>query len=122
MNDDTDNKGFNDYLWSHALISDELYRKLTQNCSKAKSSEYCDSLEEELGEEIGNIDFYNIYGPTCMPLPDRLMVRNKHHRRSGGLDPCEGEYVESYLNLPNVQHAFHANVTKLSHRWETCRL
>nr|XP_043625998.1 uncharacterized protein LOC122597474 [Erigeron canadensis] len=121
MNTDTDDKGFNDYLWSHALISDETYRKLTQNCSNANTSDYCTSLEEELGEEIGNIDFYNIYGPTCMSLPDGVMVRNKgRHRRSSGLDPCEGEYVENYLNLPHVQKAFHANVTKLSYPWETC--
>ncbi|XP_076885732.1 serine carboxypeptidase II-3-like [Bidens hawaiensis] len=117
MNEDTDNKGFNDYLWSHALISDEIYTKLTQNCSNAAvNSEYCNSLEE-LGEEIGDIDFYNIYGPTCPRLPHGLIVRKKRH---SGLDPCEGNYVEAYLNLPNVQKAFHANVTKLSYPWATC--
>ncbi|KAI7734930.1 hypothetical protein M8C21_010366 [Ambrosia artemisiifolia] len=117
MNEDTDNKGFNDYLWSHALISDEIYMKLTQNCSGAVNSAYCNNLEEELGEDIGDIDFYNIYGPTCTPLPVGLSVRRKRH---SGLDPCEGEYVEKYLNLPNVQNAFHANITKLSHPWSTC--
>ncbi|XP_023730140.1 putative serine carboxypeptidase-like 23 [Lactuca sativa] len=120
MNSDTDDKGFNDYLWSHALISDETYQKLTRDCGYNNNSNYCHSLEEELGEEIGNIDFYNIYGPTCTPLPDGIMVRKKHHRRSGGVDPCEEEYVEHYLNLASVQKAFHANLTKLSHRWETC--
>ncbi|CAH1414986.1 unnamed protein product [Lactuca virosa] len=99
MNSDTDDKGFNDYLWSHALISDETYQKLTRDCGYNNNSNYCQSLEEELGEEIGNIDFYNIYGPTCTPLPDGIMVRKKHHRRSGGVDPCEEEYVEHYLNL-----------------------
>ncbi|KAK9060363.1 hypothetical protein SSX86_021067 [Deinandra increscens subsp. villosa] len=118
MNEDTDDKGFNDYLWSHALISDEIYRKLTQNCSNANTSEYCNNLEEELGEEIGDIDFYNIYGPTCMPLHDGSTVRMKRH--SGSLDPCEGEYVQKYLNLPNVQKALHANITNLSYPWETC--
>lgn len=119
MNEDTDDKGFNDYLWSHALISDEIYTKLTQNCSNAAvNSEYCNSLEEELGEEIGDIDFYNIYGPICPRLPHGLTVRKTRH---SGLDPCEGNYVEAYLNLPNVQKAFHANVTKLSYPWATCR-
>ncbi|KAI3815189.1 hypothetical protein L1987_14849 [Smallanthus sonchifolius] len=117
MNEDTDDKGFNDYLWSHALISDEIYTKLTQNCSNANTSDYCNNLEEELGEEIGDIDFYNIYGPTCTPLTNGLSVRKKRH---SGLDPCEGEYVESYLNLPNVQKALHAISTKLSYPWETC--
>ncbi|XP_071715679.1 serine carboxypeptidase 24-like [Rutidosis leptorrhynchoides] len=120
MNSDTDDKGFNDYLWSHALISDETYRKLTQNCNNGNTSRYCTNIEEELGEEIGDIDFYNIYGPTCTPLPEGLMARKRGHRRYGGLDPCEGDYVEKYLNLPNVQSAFHANVTKLSYRWATC--
>ncbi|KVH93255.1 Peptidase S10, serine carboxypeptidase [Cynara cardunculus var. scolymus] len=120
MNEDTDDRGFSDYLWSHALISDETYKKLTRQCINGNTSKYCNDLEEELGEEIGNIDFYNIYGPTCMPLPDGLLARKKRRRRSGGPDPCEGEYVENYLNLPHIQNAFHANVTKLAYRWETC--
>ncbi|GKA21579.1 putative serine carboxypeptidase-like protein 23 [Tanacetum coccineum] len=120
MNDDTDDKGFTDYLWSHALISDELYKNIAQHCGYANNSDYCTNLEDEVGEEIGDIDFYNIYGPTCNPLPEGLTVRKRRNRRSGGMDPCEGEYVENYLNLPQVQKAFHANVTKLSHRWETC--
>ncbi|KAJ0493903.1 putative carboxypeptidase D [Helianthus annuus] len=119
MNEDTDNKGFNDYLWSHALISDEIYTKLSQNCSSnAVNSDYCNSLEEELGEDIGDIDFYNIYGPTCTPLPAGLTTRRKRH---SVVDPCEGEYVEKYLNLADVQNAFHANITKLSYPWSTCR-
>ncbi|KAM0062081.1 putative carboxypeptidase D [Helianthus debilis subsp. tardiflorus] len=118
MNEDTDNKGFNDYLWSHALISDEIYTKLSQNCSSnAVNSDYCNNLEEQLGEDIGDIDFYNIYGPTCTPLPAGLTTRRKRH---SVVDPCEGEYVEKYLNLVDVQNAFHANITKLSYPWSTC--
>jgi hypothetical protein len=35
-------------------------------------------------------------------------------------DPCSDYYVYAYLNLPAVQEAMHANVTKLTHDWEPC--
>ncbi|CAA3008873.1 serine carboxypeptidase-like 26 [Olea europaea subsp. europaea] len=111
MNDDTDNKGIIDFLWSHALISDETYQGLTGKCKPGSSR--CGSLDVD---EIGAIDFYNIYAPLCS---SSFRLSNKT-RKEIGYDPCESEYVYSYLNLPQVQKALHANRTKLSHKWELC--
>ena len=36
-------------------------------------------------------------------------------------DPCSDYYVHAYMNTPEVQKALHANVTKLSYDWESCR-
>jgi hypothetical protein len=36
-------------------------------------------------------------------------------------DPCTDNYVEAYLNDPDVQRALHANVTRLDHPWSACR-
>ena len=37
------------------------------------------------------------------------------------IDPCSEYYVQSYFNLPEVQEAIHANVTKLHYDWQPCR-
>lgn len=43
-------------------------------------------------------------------------------RQQGGFDPCTENYIFSYLNIPEVQAALHANVTgDLSGPWEACK-
>lgn len=34
-----------------------------------------------------------------------------------GYDPCLMNYATTYFNLPNVQHALHANVTRIPRPW-----
>lgn len=115
MNDDTDVRGGYDYLWSHALISDETHRGLIEHCV-VNFSIKCEHFERAAGMEIGSIDFYNIYGPLCLDSESSRKVK-----RRLGFDPCEEDYVYSYLNLPKVQKALHANNTKLPYTWEVCR-
>ncbi|KAL2537521.1 Serine carboxypeptidase-like 40 [Forsythia ovata] len=111
MNDATDTKGFVDFLWSHALISDETYQGLPGHCKPGSSK--CGSLS---AAEIGDLDFYNIYAPLCSSSFKLSNTTRKHV----GYDPCEKEYVYSYLNLHQVQKALHANRTKLSYNWKLC--
>lgn len=40
---------------------------------------------------------------------------------SRAYDPCTERYSDVYFNLPEVQKAFHANVTKIAYPWKTCR-
>ncbi|KAJ0045195.1 hypothetical protein Pint_06078 [Pistacia integerrima] len=35
-------------------------------------------------------------------------------------DPCTERYSQLYFNLPEVQKAMHANVTRISYPWRTC--
>ncbi|KAL2512164.1 Serine carboxypeptidase-like 40 [Abeliophyllum distichum] len=111
MNEATDAKGLADFLWSHALISDETYQGLTGHCKPGSSK--CGSIDEA---EIGDLDFYNIYAPLCSSSFKLSNTTRKHV----GYDPCESKYVYSYLNLHQVQKALHANRTKLSYNWELC--
>lgn len=116
MNDVTDNRGFYDYLWTHALISDKTHEGLIEYC-KIPDSQSCKKLEDDIEMEVGSIDFYNIYAPVCIPSSN-FSEKTKRH---GGFDPCEVDYVQSYLNLPQVQQALHANRTKLPYAWDVCR-
>ncbi|KAA8536173.1 hypothetical protein F0562_028651 [Nyssa sinensis] len=115
MNDVTDLRGLYDFVWSHALISDETHGGLIEHC-KNSSSPQCDHFEERMGTEAGQIDFYNIYSPVCFPSSNS----SRKLKRFGGYDPCEENYVYMYLNLPQVQEALHANRTKLPYTWEFC--
>ncbi|KAH7867261.1 hypothetical protein Vadar_031031 [Vaccinium darrowii] len=119
MNDPTDLKGCFDYLWNHALISDQTYHGLLDHCLKSKISKMCEDYEGRVETEVGNIDFYNIYSAVCPHNSSNSSAR-RQARGFGGYDPCEGDYVHMYLNLPQVQQAFHANITKLPYTWELC--
>lgn len=114
MNEVTDVRGTYDFLWSHALISDETHRSLKENC--VVEDRICKEYEAIGKTEFGTIDLSNIYGPTCSGFGSRW-----RKKLVSGYDPCEGDYITSYLNLPHVQEAMHANQTKLPHSWELCR-
>lgn len=118
MNDATDNKGSFDYMWSHAMISDETYQGLMQYCTTPNFNRIkCDVIQYAVDNEVGNIDFYNIYGPVCSHSSNA----SRKSKCSGGYDPCEISYVRNYLNLPEVQKYLHANRTKLPYAWDSCR-
>jgi len=40
---------------------------------------------------------------------------------SRAYDPCTERYSDSYFNRPEVQKAFHANVTGIPYEWKACR-
>ncbi|XP_059659730.1 serine carboxypeptidase 1-like [Cornus florida] len=111
INDPTDTKGSYDYLWTHALNSDETYEGINTFCDflNGTSSANCDFFIEKSQEEIGALDIYNIYAPYC-----------KKPTLNGSVnvfDPCSPSYVISYLNTAEVQKALHANPMS----WIGCR-
>ncbi|CDP16358.1 unnamed protein product [Coffea canephora] len=120
INDETDTKGLIDYFASHALISPESSRKLHEDCkfsSDAETSDGCNDIVTKLRTIAGNIDIYSIYYPLCLDgnltsIPKMFSIME--------IDPCSEYYVQSYFNLPEVQEAIHANVTKLHYDWEPC--
>lgn len=56
-----------DYVWTHALISDESYKGIYKYCDFVNQnfSGKCEDFLDMAGEEIGDIDGYNIYAPLC---------------------------------------------------------
>ncbi|KAH9321431.1 hypothetical protein KI387_016070, partial [Taxus chinensis] len=117
MNDDTDECGFYDYLWSHALISDEDYADV--RCSPSSNRTASDSRAVS---KRGRINLYNIYAPLCASHPDPIWASADAVPSDGldGFDPCSPGYVLTYLNTPEVQRALHANVTGLPFPWDEC--
>ncbi|ERN14545.1 hypothetical protein AMTR_s00038p00093840 [Amborella trichopoda] len=99
---------FYEYLWTHAILPDEIINAINRYCnfSLNRQSIPCSDTLSQL--DISSIDMYNIYAPICN-------TTNKHKPCASDqeYDPCTDDYVEMYLNLPQVQKALHANVTGL---------
>ncbi|XP_016510617.1 putative serine carboxypeptidase-like 23 [Nicotiana tabacum] len=109
-------KGTTEYYWSHALISDELYYKITSSCNfstPSSASKKCKHHLDQIDKEIGNIFLYNIYAPLCNNT-------SPSNTTTSEVDPCMPVYIQSYFSKPEVQKAIHANVTSLPYPWQSC--
>lgn len=84
INDETDEIGMYDFLWTHALISDETLYKIHKYCNFSPNASQppqpeCYDASDEVGSDIQDIDIYNIYAPLCLsdnltPTPKRVSV------------------------------------------------
>ncbi|CAI0411694.1 unnamed protein product [Linum tenue] len=71
--------------------------------------------------EQGNIDPYSIFTKPCSTTESlKRNLRGHYPWMSRAYDPCTERHSTVYFNLPEVQKALHANVTRLPHAWETC--
>ncbi|XP_073120271.1 serine carboxypeptidase 1-like [Henckelia pumila] len=109
-------KGEFDFLWTHALISDEIHQGLVENCNMSYGAHLTQACLDYVYQAYivapGNIYHYNIYAPLCSSSSNSSSV--------SGFDPCSDNYVSVYLNTPEVQKALHANVTGISGPWAAC--
>ncbi|WCJ41536.1 Serine carboxypeptidase 1 [Euphorbia peplus] len=111
IDDVTSAQGEYDYLWTHALMSDETIEGIHKYCSFGENdTEECFDYRRKARTERGPIDIYNIYAPTCHDT-----TLNGSPGSISYFDPCSDNYVESYLNIAEVQTAFHAIPTKWTH-------
>ncbi|GLJ45175.1 hypothetical protein SUGI_0950870 [Cryptomeria japonica] len=125
INGETDHCGRIDYVWSHALMSDEDYAN--ERCSASNSTYQTDihTFHAQLQSYMGEINPYNIYALLCPSHPNpiwRSSISTDATLANGldGYDPCTPGYVLTYLNTPKVQSALHANVTSLPYVWTEC--
>lgn len=115
IDDTTNTAGMYDYFWNHNMYSDETHAEIKNLCdfSNETVSEKCKDAIDKAGEEIGNVDVYNIYAPLCLKSGEA----KAHVLDSVEVyDPCSSNYVDKYLNNEEVQKALHAKPTK----WESC--
>ncbi|XP_021892585.1 serine carboxypeptidase-like 40 [Carica papaya] len=115
IDDTTSLLGVYDYIWSHALNSDETHRGILLNCDFLtwNISDKCFQFLYQSDIEEGNIDYYNIYAPLCLSSPSNSSSPGS----VDNFDPCSPDYVYNYLNTAEVQKALHAKSTY----WTFCR-
>ncbi|VFQ65090.1 unnamed protein product [Cuscuta campestris] len=134
MDNYNDNKGYLDYAWSHAVISDELYHEAKRACNFASStwSNECIEVMTNISNAYNEIEDLNLYAPKClmnypsssssssatrthhMQLNSRLTnKRNIAHAKKekskqipGSFATCYSTYVDEYFNKIEVQKAF----------------
>ncbi|CAN6210960.1 unnamed protein product [Urochloa humidicola] len=113
LDNDLFKKGYMEYLWSHGVISDEVWDDILSD----GSFEIPDDYKYSVGDHtIGGttMDSFDIYAPVC------LQSRNNGTYYSSsflpGYDPCSEHYVQAYLNNPEVQKALHAR----NGTWSAC--
>ncbi|KAK8988909.1 hypothetical protein V6N11_030281 [Hibiscus sabdariffa] len=114
-------KGLFDYLWTHALNSDETNEGINKYCDfdsenlvseMADATDQCDKYQSQGVTEMGDIDLYGIYAPLC----NLSAIKPGSDGNVLNFDPCSGIHVRSYLNLAKVQASLHAKATK----WSGC--
>ncbi|XP_058090287.1 serine carboxypeptidase-like 35 [Magnolia sinica] len=133
LNDATDEIGMIEYAWSHAVISDQLYKSINKECDfkTDRQTNLCSLALKKFLDAYSDIDIYSIYTPVCPSdfenSSPKLLVASRsfsqhdlRHKLPSGYDPCTEDYAEKYFNREDVQMALHANVTKLSYPYTPC--
>ncbi|KAI4299331.1 hypothetical protein L6164_032800 [Bauhinia variegata] len=130
--DAEDRIGFVDYAWSHAVISDETYKKIRQICdfksNNTWSNEDCDQAVDEIMTRYDEIDIYSLYTSVCFAKTassndnsTQMKHSSKRKRRNmGGYDPCIDDYAKTFYNRPDVQRALHVTDGHTLKNWSIC--
>lgn len=120
-----DHLGVFEYMWVTGLISDPTYKRLNLICHYQPFlhlSEQCDNLLNIVSEELGNIDIYSVYTPSCTAQFDLSshLLKRLHAKAGDAYDPCTLDHAAVYFNLPEVQKALHVDPRKAPRQWQTC--
>ncbi|XP_057953390.1 serine carboxypeptidase 1-like [Malania oleifera] len=109
IDDATHMVGILDYLWTHAMLSDETNKGIHSYCdfTNLSISTQCGRFLGNAIDEIGDVDLHNIYATPCL----NASSKNRSNGSIYNPDPCSEHYINSYLNIPEVQAALHANRT-----------
>ncbi|CAH2038309.1 unnamed protein product [Thlaspi arvense] len=139
--DADDWRGWVDYAWSHAVISDETHRTITRTCNFSSdntwSDEECSGAVAEVQKQYDEIDIYSLYTSVCIGdssagssyLDSTKFKTNSHisskrvpPRRLGGYDPCLDDYARTFYNRADVQKSLHASDGVNLKNWKICNM
>ncbi|KAH0877170.1 hypothetical protein HID58_064564 [Brassica napus] len=138
--DADDWRGWVDYAWSHAVISDETHRIITRTCNFSSdntwSDDECSEAVDEVQKQYDEIDIYSLYTSVCIGdsarssyLDSKKFKTNSHTsskrvppRRLGGYDPCLDDYARIFYNRADVQKSLHASDGVNLKDWRICNM
>ncbi|CAL4956909.1 unnamed protein product [Urochloa decumbens] len=131
-----DEKGLVEFAWSHSVISDQLYKHVTNVCNFRTISftGECAHAMKLVYTQYDKIDIYNVYAPKCNADESAMSSSSgsttekttkkkyKRLRMYSGYDPCYSIHIEDYLNRIDVQKSLHANISGWikDRRWSIC--
>ncbi|KAG7653867.1 Peptidase S10 serine carboxypeptidase [Arabidopsis suecica] len=138
--DAEDWRGWVDYAWSHAVISDETHRIITRTCNFSSentwSNDECNEAVAEVLKQYHEIDIYSIYTSVCIgdsarssyfdsaqfKTNSRISSKRMPPRLMGGYDPCLDDYARVFYNRADVQKSLHASDGVNLKNWSICNM
>ncbi|MBA0598084.1 serine carboxypeptidase-like 31 isoform X1 [Gossypium raimondii] len=135
--DAEDWRGMVDYAWSHAVVSDETHKTITETCdfksNDTWSNEDCSEAVDEVLKQYKEIDIFSLYTPLCIAdtasSDDKSLLQVMMKRKSnmmprilGGFDPCLDGYANAFYNKLDVQKALHVSDGHHLRNWSICNL
>uniref|UniRef100_A0A8R7UAU7 Uncharacterized protein n=1 Tax=Triticum urartu TaxID=4572 RepID=A0A8R7UAU7_TRIUA len=113
------------------MISDEIFLAIKKDCdfedytsgNPHNESKSCNDAIDEAIAMVGEyVDDYDVIRDVCYPsiVMQELRLRKYVTKISLGVDVCMSYEGNFYFNLPEVQHALHANRTHLPYSWSMC--
>ncbi|XP_039124050.1 serine carboxypeptidase-like 42 [Dioscorea cayenensis subsp. rotundata] len=128
LNLDRDAGSVYEFFWSHGMISDELGLTINRECdfndySSVNMSKACNDASDEAYQVVGDyINNYDVILDVCYPsiVEQELRLKKLATKMSVGVDVCMSYERQYYFNMPEVQHALHANRTNLPYEWSMC--
>ncbi|XP_020106442.1 serine carboxypeptidase-like 42 [Ananas comosus] len=120
-----------EYFWSHGMISDEIGLTIMNQCDfedytfngPHNVTKSCNDAIADANQVVGDyINNYDVILDVCYPsiVEQELRLRKYATKISVGVDVCMTYERHFYFNLPEVQHALHANRTNLPYSWSMC--
>ncbi|KAH0871469.1 hypothetical protein HID58_078491 [Brassica napus] len=127
MDDYHDSLGLYQYIWTLGFISDQTYSLLKLKCGLepfVHTSEVCLKALDIMDMEIGEIDQYSVFTPTCVANASQAKMLLKKRAVGGRVseqyDPCTMKHSKVYFNLPEVQEALHVPPGLAPSKWDVC--
>lgn len=131
-----------EFLFGHGLYSKDLHSAIMKECDFSNPSSTCNSLLTQMGDQVGDVNIYDIYG-DCISGTKGLNrtagikslyrkvpgIKHPELRRSlsrfsqlvGGPDECiDGIDAEAYLNNDAVRQAIHVANSSVVPQWTIC--
>jgi len=125
-----------DFLHGKGLFDEDLYQQLVANCGDyTNPSGTCYNLLNEMGNKVGDINIYDVYGDCIFSKNSPSKESAPFHRipairdpkiraalgRIGGPDGCiDGGQAANYLNNDRVRSAIHVGSMAKLGNWTIC--
>ena len=128
-----------DTYWGHQLVAKPTYDSYVEKCVKSvkPNARDCATLSNTIINGVGNLNPYALDYPVCTDGSSAFKAGHaqqlwqlNHQLKAAGIEPkdvrvkstddyepCEDNYMVSYLNRPEVKAALHV---KSSIKWTEC--
>ncbi|EMS54298.1 Serine carboxypeptidase-like 42 [Triticum urartu] len=103
-------------------VADCDFEDYTSGNPHNESKSCNDAIDEAIAMVGEYVDDYDVIRDVCYPsiVMQELRLRKYVTKISLGVDVCMSYEGNFYFNLPEVQHALHANRTHLPYSWSMC--